>query len=284
MHLPIPFVGLGEYITVTLDEDEKGMTLKRLPFQQIASKWLKTHIMSQDDELSRYLPQTARWHPNVLFKMLKQFGSVYLKPDKGGGGAGIIRVKLTDSHRYEVRYGIRRQVIVGETTLISYLRRRMQPHKRYLIQQGIRLAHVDGRPFDIRVVLQKPRDQWIVMGMAAKVAAKEKIVTNRANGGIAATVPKVLQAGFGWRDEHVRLVEHVLSRIALRTAAVLSTRFPGLRVLGLDVGIDDRGNVWIFEVNTRPQFRLFQQTDPVRYRQIVRNQRQIVADGRKRLN
>jgi glutathione synthase/RimK-type ligase-like ATP-grasp enzyme len=284
VHLPIPFIGLGEYITVTLNEDEKGMTLKRLPFQQIASKWLKTYIMSQDDELSRYLPQTARWHPNVLFKMLKQFGSVYLKPDKGGGGAGIIRVKLTDSHRYEVRYGIRRQVIVGETTLISYLRRRMQPHKRYLIQQGIRLAHVDGRPFDIRVVLQKPRDQWIVMGMAAKVAAKKKIVTNRANGGIAATVPKVLQAGFGWRDEHVRLVEHVLSRIALRTAAVLSTRFPGLRVLGLDVGIDVRGNVWIFEVNTRPQFRLFQQTDPVRYRQIVRNQRQIVADGRKRLN
>lgn len=258
--------------------------MRKLAFQQIASKWLKTNIMLQDGELKPYIPQTVWWQPHDLFGMLKQHEVVYLKPDKGGGGIGIIRIEQTEPRVYEVRYMTKRQHIVGKRALVSFLNRRMRPDKRYLIQQGIRLARVAGRPFDIRVLVQKPRHHWVFMGMAAKVAAKEKIVTNRANGGMALSVPKVLRAGLGWSWPQIRHVEQLLESIALQTASTLSKRFSGLRVLGLDIGIDEQGNVWIFEVNTRPQFHLFQQIDPARYRMIIRNQRLIVADGRKQLN
>lgn len=256
--------------------------MKKLAFQQIASKWLKTHIMMQDEKLAPYLPQTVWWQPKRLFELLKEYGLVYLKPDKGGGGSGIICIEQVRSHRYEVRYLTRRQVITGEKTLLSLLKRWMHPHKRYLMQQGIRLARVSGRPFDIRIIVQKPHQNWMAMGMAAKVAAKEKIVTNRSSGGMAFPVSPLLQAGLGWHEEHVQKFQQLLQWIALRTASTLSNRFSGLRVLGLDIGVDEQGRVWIFEVNTRPQFHLFQQTDPDRYQRIIRNQRRIIADGRKR--
>lgn len=261
---------------------EKGMGMKRLAFQQIASKWLKTYIMQQDEKLAPYLPQTVWWEPSRLLELCKQHRLIYLKPDKGGGGVGIIRVEQSRSHRYEVWYLTKRQTIFGDKTLISFLRRRMHPRKRYLIQQGIRLARVYGRPFDIRVIVQKPQHRWLVMGMAAKVAAKEKIVTNRSSGGMAMTVPKVLSSGLGWSQEQIRYIEDVLRAIALQTAHTLSRRFTGLRVLGLDIGIDEQGKLWIFEVNTRPMFQLFRQTDPVRYRAIIRNQQHIIRAGRKR--
>lgn len=260
----------------------EGVVMRKLPFQQVASKWLKTHIMQQDDKLSYYLPQTIWWQPDHLFDMLQRHTVVFLKPDKGGGGAGIIRIEQIAPRRFEVRYKTKQQRIIGNQSLVSLLKRRMQPGKRYLIQQGIRLKHVAGRPFDIRVIVQKPHYRWQVMGMAAKVAAKEKIVTNRSSGGMALTVPKVLKAGFGWSESQISYVEQLLYRIAQQTAYTLSNRFSGLRVLGLDIGIDEQGRVWIFEVNTRPQFHLFKQTDPARYRQIMRNQRKIVSDGQKR--
>lgn len=214
--------------------------------------------------------------------MLRRHRVVFLKPDKGGGGSGIIRVEQTEAGRYEVRYMTKRQTVCGKDTLVSVLKRLFRPGKRYLIQQGIHLARISGRPFDVRVIVQKPSQRWIVMGAVAKVAAKEKIVTNRNSGGIALRVPDVLSDGLGWPDDSIRQTTARLHAVALQTAAVLSERFTGLRVLGLDVGIDERGHLWIIEVNTRPQFHLFRQTDVNRYRRIIRNQRKIIASGRRR--
>lgn len=256
--------------------------MRKLAFQQIASKWLKTKIMLQDRRLAPFLPETVPWRTNRLFDMLKEYTVVFLKPDKGGGGIGIIRIEQVAADVYEVRYLTKRVQVTGKHALITLLKRRMQPRKRYLIQQGIRLKQIGGRPFDIRVIVQKPGSEWQAMGMAAKVAAKEKIVTNRSTGGLALTVSRALKSGFGWSDHYIRSVERWLSHIALQTAYTLSARFPNLRVLGLDIGIDVQGNVWIFEVNTRPQFHLFQKTDPAKYRKIVTNQRRIIAEGRMR--
>lgn len=255
--------------------------MRKLAFQQIASKWLKEDVMRQSEALAPYLPQTVWWQVDHLFHMLKRHTVVFLKPDKGGGGVGIIRVEQTTPHQYEVRYLTKRQRILGKRTLVSVLKRRMHPNKHYLIQQGIHLKTIAGRPFDIRVLVQKPRQEWQVMGMVAKIAAKEKVVTNRATGGMAVSVPQVLRAGYGWSEKHIHDVEQWLHWIALQTAVTLSKRFTGLRVLGLDIGMDEQGRMWIFEVNTRPQFHLFRQIDPHRYRQIVRNQRRIIAEGRK---
>lgn len=258
--------------------------MNKHPFQQIASKWLKTRVLTANERLVHYIPETKLWRPEELFQMLSRHTIVFLKPDKGGGGFGIISVEALNDDRYEVRYGTTRQTIIGKRTLLSLLNRRIAPHRRYLIQRGIQLATIAGRPFDIRIIVQRPSAHWRVMGMAAKVAAKQKIVTNRSSGGIALTVHDALRQSFHWDMKRIHVVEHLLTWIAMETAHTLTERFPRLRILGLDVGIDRFGHPWIFEVNTRPQFQMFRQIDVRRYRLIVTNQKKIVNDIRIKNN
>lgn len=258
--------------------------MTKYPFQQIASKWLKTIVLYSNEQLSRYIPETKRWQPDIFFHMLSRYHTVFLKPDKGGGGFGIISVEALDDRAYEVRYGTTRQTIHDKQTLLALLKRRTSPNRRYLIQRGIPLATVGGRPFDIRIIVQRPNNDWRVMGMAAKVAAKEKIVTNRSSGGIALTVNEALRHSFHWDKKRIYAAEQLLTWIALETAHTLTKRFPRLRILGLDVGIDRYGHPWIFEVNTRPQFQLFRQIDFRRYRHIIAIQRKIINDARIKNN
>lgn len=58
--------------------------------------------------------------------------------------------------------------------------------------------------------------------------------------------------------------------ISLRVAKQLNHSEPGLCIVGLDVGLDIRGKVWIIEANHRPEiapFLLFK--DKTMYRKIM---------------
>ncbi|WP_107725747.1 YheC/YheD family protein [Desmospora activa] len=64
-------------------------------------------------------------------------------------------------------------------------------------------------------------------------------------------------------------LSHVSSR-------VLDARFPGIRELGVDIAVDQKGKLWILEVNTSPAcstFRLLR--DKTMYRRIIKNKRVI---------
>jgi D-alanine-D-alanine ligase-like ATP-grasp enzyme len=68
-----------------------------------------------------------------------------------------------------------------------------------------------------------------------------------------------------------------LAKISYLTAEVLERRFPGLKELGIDVGLDWMGKPWIFEVNTRPYFRMFSKIrNPSMYRRIMNNHYRII--------
>ena len=62
-------------------------------YRQIASKGLKHVVMWQHPHLRSCLPETIWYSEENIKKMLKQSPSVFVKPDKGGGGSGIIRVR-----------------------------------------------------------------------------------------------------------------------------------------------------------------------------------------------
>lgn len=254
----------------------------KYPFQQIASKWLKTQVMLKNKRLVPYIPTTTWFQRKHLFSLLEQHRLVYLKPDKGGGGVGVVRVEMPARGQYVVHYATVRKNVIGDNALLTFLTQRTRSGKQYILQRGIPLARIKGRPFDIRIVVQKPEAKWVVMGMVAKVAAKAKVVTNRAGGGMALSFADALSESFHASEEQIKNAQQQLTAIALETASALCERFTRLRVLGLDVGFDDSGCPWIFEVNTRPLFHLFQTVDHPRYRQIIDNQRKIIADERKR--
>jgi len=44
-----------------------------------------------------------------------------------------------------------------------------------------------------------------------------------------------------------------MRELTKRCTALLERRYPGIGALGYDYGIDGNGQIWILEVNTRPQ-------------------------------
>ncbi|MGE7052566.1 YheC/YheD family protein, partial [Paenibacillus glucanolyticus] len=141
--------------------------------------------------------------------------------------------------------------------------------QEYLIQQGIHLLRHKGRPFDLRVLTQKsPSGQWVSTGIIGRVAAKNKIITNHHSGGVAQHYkPLMIEHMTAQEAENIRRELNVLG---VNVAAQLQKSYPNLKEIGLDVAIDERWNIWILEVNTKPALFPFKKffKDPSVYKQV----------------
>lgn len=249
--------------------------MKPLPYQQVASKRLKTMVLMTNHRVRPYIPETRRWDPLRLKQMLRRHTSLFIKPDKGGGGAGAVRLLKQGNGKIEIRT-LNRQKVIDSGSLFFYLKQCLRPGNNYIIQQGIDLGEIGGRPFDLRVHLQKPFFRWQISGICAKVAAPGQIVTNHCKGGLPVEAKNALYHVARQQSRTVDLMKEIRT-LSKETAHTLNAAFPGLKELGIDLGVDKNLRIWIFEVNTRPDFKMFRSlNNPRMYRRILKNHSLIV--------
>src|SRR5690606_13245491 len=122
----------------------------------------------------------------------------------------------------------------------------------YLAQQAIRLAKVNGRPFDLRLLVQKePSGQWRFTGGAARVAGPGQITTHVPRGGRRMPMDEALVTAFG--DGAARILSARAAALAERAARAMEASLGrDFMEMSLDLGIDDRQRLWIFELNSKP--------------------------------
>lgn len=249
--------------------------MKRLPYQQVASKALKTMVLLRNEQISPYIPETRCYNYQQLRQMLSRHSSVFIKPDKGGGGVGTVRVTKLGSQKLEL-HTLNRRRVIEPRNLPLYVKRCLNPKRHYIIQQGIDLGEINGRPFDLRVHLQKPLSNWQISGVCAKIAAPGKIVTNHCKGGLPVEAQKALYQVSAQKKQTNFLMRKIYN-LSKEIAKTLNIFFPGLRELGIDLGVDKNLDIWIFEVNTRPDFKMFRVlADHHMYNQIRKTHRFIV--------
>ncbi|MGU3471018.1 YheC/YheD family protein [Paenibacillus sp. D51F] len=242
----------------------------------IRSKMKKGKPLLNDRVLSHHVPKTHWYHDDTLTMMLKAFPVIYIKPDKGSAGTGIIRVKRLNSSESLISFKAMSK-ICPNTSIVSEVAKRMRRNKKYIIQQGISLATYRNKPFDLRVVLQKPSDRWLLTWMSAKVAPRSNsIVTNVAKGARDARIKEILRGAD--QPLNVSKVLKELTGVSYKIARKLGSRFP-FRIVGLDMGIDKKGKVWFIEANTKPSFHGLKKFDPVQYRMYLSAKKQIEASS-----
>ncbi|MEX2104874.1 MAG: YheC/YheD family protein, partial [Bacilli bacterium] len=156
---------------------------------------------------------------------------------------------------------------------IIYIRKLVgsTPH---IVQQYIALAEVGGRPIDIRVMVQRMKSRpWNITGSLAKVAGAKHIVTNVARSkGYVLPTRTALKKTFG-NDKKVEKIVSSLNQTSMIAAKQLGKSY-STRKVGLDMGIDTNGKVWIIEPNFDPAFSLFLKLkDKTMYRTIVKYNR-----------
>lgn len=205
--------------------------------------------------------------------MLRTYSSVFIKPNHGSGGSGIIRAKR-QRNGYEVRCDARRK-IVRSGSVLKAIRSFMKTKHRYLVQRGLKLAKYKGTIFDARIYLQKPESTWIIAGMAARVAAPNKYVTNFHKGGYAKPLHKVLAALFANNQTKVNSKLRQIRALSVSIAKTVN-KHHAIRELGIDLAIEKDGRIWIIEANSKPGHMLFTQLpSKTMLNTIMRNKRLI---------
>ena len=253
-----------------------------MAIQRVASKWKKTHVLLKNEEISSYIPLTYIYNWDALDSMLKVYSMVYIKPDQGTYGNGVMRVEqLPDEdhvpseeipikYKYLLYYDTTVEIIYSLEQLHTYITSRILK-STYLIQQGIVSLQYNNRAFDLRVLTQKaPNHRWISTGILGRVAAPNKVVTNHHNGG-SVYMMDILLSKYMSRIDSFNF-ERSLYSLGTKVAKQLEKKYPRIKEIGLDVAIDANLKPWILEVNTLPALFPFKHFIPDKhvYRRIHR--------------
>lgn len=217
--------------------------------RHISNKWAKTLALLSHPSLAPHIPDTKPFGASQLRSMLSAYWMVVVKPVDGSGGVGVMKVSRTPSG-YSFTYLTKTRYFAGFGSLFSAINKHRKG-KSYLVQRGIFLAEVNGRPIDYRVKYVKTANKWRIKAFVGKVARPGLFVTNIRQGGSLVSAGKGIAASFS--DNVIEVKKSKMRKLTIIATEILEKRFPGINRLGYDYGIDKLGKIWIFEVNTRPQ-------------------------------
>jgi glutathione synthase/RimK-type ligase-like ATP-grasp enzyme len=222
-------------------------------------KWDTHQALARDPRLRALLPETRRYAGvGDLLDMLDRFRQVYLKPTGGSQGRGIIRVVRGGDGQYIWQHQGRSGVRLGLARGPAALRRaidRLTRQRTYLVQEGLNLGLAGGRPFDVRVLMQRDESGvWRRTKLFARVGGRGGITANISGGGTGEPLPRVVPLALDRaRPRHGRTIIHRVRDTALTITPLVEAALEmKLGELGLDLGVDRTGRIWLLEVNSRP--------------------------------
>ncbi|HEY0828839.1 MAG TPA: YheC/YheD family protein [Bacilli bacterium] len=213
-------------------------------------------LFHKDPFIRRYLPSTVLCNLLTLKSYLLKYKTVFIKPVNGNKGRGVIKAwKENGKYAYVIERG---NPIYCSNTAEMFQKLRLAK-KTHVIQQGITLAKIHGRPFDVRLMMMRDRKKnWKYTGMLAKVAGRRSIITNVARGhGYAETVGTALSQSLGSDKNKIARIKNEIIRLGYRCNRVYDRHCYDWQI-GYDIGIDHRGKIWLIEANPRdPSHILF---------------------------
>jgi hypothetical protein len=194
--------------------------------------------------------------------MLNKHRMIYLKPSGGSLGMGIFRITYHPKEGYFCRFHQGNQNVLHRFYSLEKLIQHYfgspnsERFKKYLVQQGIRLIKYENRPVDFRVHMHKTsEDKWDVVAIGAKAAGFGSVTTHVRTGGSILPTETLLNAIFG--DQAPEIKQSIIDT-AIIIAETLEQQVNGpLGELGMDIGVDQSGRVWLFEVNSKPGRHIF---------------------------
>lgn len=225
-------------------------------------KWDVYHLLRGDADASRHVPESyIDPSPEQLKDMLEKHRFIYLKPTSGSLGKGIYRITYHHKRGYFVRFRRGGKNVLLRyakfTSLMKLMRHSKGRLRNYVAQQGIRLVELDQCPIDFRFHLNKNgNNKWVVAGIGAKKAGRGNITTHVRTGGKLMTPEQALNGVFNETkaQEMLRKMKHV----SIRLAEAIEQNYPHLiGELGFDLGLDQSGNIWMFEANSKPGRSIF---------------------------
>ncbi|MGN7765446.1 YheC/YheD family protein [Paenibacillus sp. 22594] len=246
--------------------------MKTKPVNAVQSKWIKTKLLLRNASIRPFIPDTRKFNKGNLEQMIHSYGMIYVKPERGTYGNGVIRAEREERQGFTYQYEEKvRHFDTFEAFHKSLAKK--TGGRSYLIQKGIHLLKHNRRRFDIRVMVQlSPKGVWEATGIIGRLGHPQKIVTNYHSGGKPMAIETLLSTHL--TSHRLGLLTEELNRLGTRMAAHMQKTYPRIRQIGVDVGLDRSLTPWIIEVNMNPDPYIFNQLkDKSMYRKVMRYRR-----------
>ncbi|GAA0376372.1 YheC/YheD family protein [Bacillus horti] len=221
----------------------------------LPGKWNVYNMVKDIPEIKSFLPETILYQPDLNWEAkLQEHTSIFFKPASGSNGKGVFRV-----------WTVNQQVLIQGRNKANKVFQRTFPSvkkanewiksfmssRSYIIQPYLQLDSTEGHPFDLRILLQKDEHgQWRETGRAARIGQKFTLTSNIKGGGTALEANYLLNQFFA--PTQVKQINQDISTILKHVPKNLEERHGQLIELGVDLGVDRSGHVWILEVNSKP--------------------------------
>lgn len=211
-------------------------------------------MLEDQQEVMGFLPDTKKLDSFAIFQAFcSRYACVYLKPVLGKAGEGIMRLEKKNN-RWRLQQVHQQESITRYFHTLAgawqYVKQR-KGKRQYIIQQGITLARYKGRPFDVRVLVQKNgAGEWGVTGVGIRRAGARSITTHVPRGGTIQSPETVLTHIFGTLSQSI--LENI-EQTALTIAGALNQQIPSLAEMSMDLGLTREGKLWFFEANAKPE-------------------------------
>lgn len=221
------------------------------------NKWEVHEILKANPKLHSYLPETRLLTANNLEEMLNKYKVLYLKPVDGSLGRKIIRLTRSENNQ-KLNYTVyNKSCFKGQAaTITDFMKKtyKIRENKTYIIQQAIDMADYKGAIFDLRIIYQKNgQGKWQISKKFVRVAPKGSDISNLSSGGKAQPSKKIMQYLF-CRSDLIAEKNREIENLCYNVASTLEQWGNGIYgELGLDIGIDKRGQLWLIEVNSKPR-------------------------------
>ncbi|WP_019153383.1 YheC/YheD family endospore coat-associated protein [Robertmurraya massiliosenegalensis] len=235
--------------------------------ERFLSKWEVHNLLIQETHLHPFLPETALYESHTFPAFLEKHKTLFIKPLNGSQGRNIFKVSLEDHHILVNTTSIREHEQIKSfqhiEEFINWFQKR-QKQTPFIMQQGIPLAMYVNRPLDFRILCHKDHsDSWRVTSIVARVSAKTEFVSNLARGGEMMKAAKPLTHLF----DHQTARSHIsfMKELSIEVCKIISQSSQGIvGELGIDIGIDSNGRIWIIEVNSKPSKNMEEQQTKIR--------------------
>jgi hypothetical protein len=240
----------------------------------IFDKWEGWNILNNYQELCDHLPNTQLLQNHMDLKDFLNkynYNDVIFKPIHGYSSEGILRMKFQENNKIKLFYK-------------QGLKMEMQefPHSRefwhffslkinygsYIIQQSIETVKFRENVSDIRLnMTRNSKGQWEVSLILFRVATNSSIVIPSSIS--AYTLDNFLKSSV-YKKEKMGDIENSIINLGIKICHAFDKLGYHMADLGIDLGMDENGHLWIFEVNPLPHptqgsVRDYSLTRPVEY-------------------
>lgn len=219
-------------------------------------KWQVYNLLSKSN-LKPHIPDTFLLNRVDIKELLCKYKLMFIKPSYGYLGKNLYRLELKKNEDIYIS----NQSLAPKFVCRNYedIRQRLAEileDEDYIIQQGIYSDKADGQHYDVRVLVQKNiGGSWVISNKVCRVA--HELYYNTAVYDSIYEADVFFDRVFTSPDIK-KAVNNSIDEISLNAAKAMEKGIGLLGELSVDLVLDEEMNLWIIEINGKPQKKIYQ--------------------------